>query len=113
MRPSWLVALAIASCSTKPQPDPAPARQPLFCAAGTAPCGTGCRRAARVCCDDGTGKTSSYCVGNAGCYLNTTRGCEGAFCCGPAGTTGSVDCPAGAHHCGEACVALDQPCCQG
>src|SRR5262245_2981866 len=114
MRAPLFVALVLvgAACATK-QPEPAPARQALFCAPGTAPCGTGCRPSGSVCCDDGRGKTSSYCPDTLGCFVNTTRGCTGQFCCGASGTTGSADCPPGAHHCGTACVPLDQPCCEG
>lgn len=94
--------------------------RPVFtCPTGSHPCGNGCIPTAAVCCDDGSGKTSSYCTnGAAGCFPND-RGCsavfpagvEGQYCCGESGSIGSNDCPAGQKHCGLLCVAESESCC--
>jgi hypothetical protein len=96
--------------------------KPSFtCRAGTHPCGDGCIPTLAVCCDDGSGSTSSYCTnGAAGCVPNTdARGCNAVFpagvraqfCCGESGTIGSNDCPEGEHHCGTLCQPVGEPCC--
>ena len=94
--------------------------RPVFnCPKDTVPCGNGCIPPTGVCCDDGTGKTSSYCTNQAtGCFVND-RGCQavfpsgttGKYCCGTAGSIGSNDCPEGQHHCGLLCQSQDRPCC--
>jgi|APLak6261675434_1056106.scaffolds.fasta_scaffold01529_3 hypothetical protein len=91
------------------------------CRAGTHPCGDGCIPTMAVCCDDGSGKTSSYCTNGAtGCFPNSeARACDavfpsgvrGQFCCGESGTIGSNDCPAGQRHCGTLCLPTSEPCC--
>ncbi len=94
-------------------------RSTFKCPKDTVPCGTGCVPPGAVCCDDGSGKTSSYCTNrSASCYPND-RGCSaafpsgttGAYCCGPSGSIGSNDCPEGQRHCGLLCKANGEPCC--
>jgi hypothetical protein len=94
---------------------------PFKCRAGTHPCGDGCIPTMAVCCDDGAGKTSSYCTNGAtGCFPNDdARGCQAVFpggtrakfCCGDTGAIGSNDCPDGQHHCGTLCQPTSEPCC--
>jgi hypothetical protein len=93
----------------------------LSCPKGTSPCGDGCiPGATSVCCDNGTGKTSSYCANSAGggCFANTMQcaaalpaGASAQFCCSQNGSAGSNDCPSGQHHCGLSCYPVDHPCC--
>lgn len=117
MRATWLVltlSFPLASCGVVGRPS-------FTCRAGTHPCGNGCIPTNAVCCDDGTGKTSSYCTnGAAGCVENgADRGCNAVFpsgaraqfCCGTAGSFGSNDCPEGERHCGLLCVPVGEPCC--
>ncbi|MDP1916879.1 MAG: hypothetical protein Q8L14_11555 [Myxococcales bacterium] len=117
--PSWacagalVVLLLSASCGL------VSTRSATTCPKDTVPCGDGCIPPKGVCCDDGTGKTSSYCTNQAtGCMVND-RGCQavfpagvtGAFCCGSTGSIGSNDCPEGERHCGLLCQPKDRPCC--
>ncbi|MBE2254105.1 MAG: hypothetical protein IAE78_31545 [Myxococcus sp.] len=96
--------------------------KPTFrCRAGTHPCGDGCIPTMAVCCDDGSGTTSSYCTNGAtGCHVNDdSRGCQAVFpsgqrakfCCGEQGSFGSNDCPEGQRHCGTLCQPVATPCC--
>ncbi len=91
------------------------------CPKGTSPCGDGCiPNATAVCCDNGSGATSSYCTNSAGggCFSNTMQcaaafpsGTNAQFCCAANGTVGSNDCPTGQHHCGLQCYPADHACC--
>lgn len=116
MRTPWLVGLLTlcVGCGLVRTP-------PFKCRAGTHPCGNGCIPTMAVCCDDGSGTTSSYCTnGAAGCFPNDgSRGCQAVFpsgttakfCCGDMGNFGSNDCPDGQRHCGTLCQPSDAPCC--
>lgn len=117
MRTAWLLGLLplLLGCGLFGTP-------PFKCRAGTHPCGNGCIPTMAVCCDDGSGTTSSYCTnGSAGCEPNdASRGCQAVFpsgttakfCCGTAGSFGSNDCPEGQRHCGTLCQPTNVPCCE-
>jgi hypothetical protein len=116
------LACAIA-CSSPPPPLSITVTK---CGLMDIPCGDGCIPAGSnvTCCAQTQGPsatTSSYCVSGT-CYDNSDGRCNlngtpTQFCCTPAGSIGSNDCPAGTHHCGVAtpggtgCVADGQLCC--
>lgn len=120
---STLMCLVLASVAASCQnPFDLPSSSPaLRCPSGTFPCGNGCiSDQSAVCCDNGSGKTSSYCTNaGGGCYPNTNKACAAAFpatataqfCCGSTGSFGSNDCPSGQHHCGLLCYPLSHACC--
>ena len=115
-----LVLMVLAACASSKTDAPGTPvmRAAVGCDVGQAPCGNGCRPAGTVCCDDGTGVTSSFCTGGLGCFKNGTRSCAAngaasAYCCGATGAAGSGDCPPAQHHCGDACIPIDTPCCSG
>ena len=127
------VAVALLGCKAalnEPAGSSGSSKTLFRCKLGTVPCGNGCMPQGAICCNTGSTTESSYCTNRAGggCYpvpvgesivqpdAVSGEGQPGYWCSQtPIDTQqpefASFTCKTGMHACGNACYALDTPCC--